>query len=170
MGEAYVYQAPAVKRLTAEQFMDALWQLTKTGPAEPNKRVTEFLPPAEDRPFYRAALRESDLLMRSLGRPNREQVVTVRPPDLTKLQALELFNSQILTDTLHAGAESLLAAYGQLDSAALIETVYRSALSRPPTPTEREVAAELLGTPLRIDGLQDLLWAIVMLPEFQLIH
>jgi hypothetical protein len=170
MGEAYVYQAPAVKRLTAEQFMDALWQLTKTGPAEPNKRVTEFLPPAEDRPFYRAALRESDLLMRSLGRPNREQVVTVRPADLTKLQALELFNSQILTDTLHAGAESLLAAYGQLDSAALIETVYRSALSRPPTPPEREVAAELLGTPLRIDGLQDLLWAIVMLPEFQLIH
>ena len=69
--------------MTAEQFVDALWQLTGTAPREPHKNVAEFLTADEtkDRTAYRASLVSSDLLMRSLGRPNREQVVTDRPDD-----------------------------------------------------------------------------------------
>ena len=42
--------------------------------------------------------------MRSLGRPNREQVVTTRPDQLTTLQALDLANGQILTDDARRAA------------------------------------------------------------------
>ena len=44
----------------------------------------------KERRFVRATLVDCDPLMRSLGRPNREQVVTTRPDQLTTLQALDL--------------------------------------------------------------------------------
>ena len=44
----------------------------------------------------------------SLGRPNREQVVTTRGEVLTTLQALDLSNGQSLTDTAERGAGHLL--------------------------------------------------------------
>ena len=52
---------------------------------------------------YRASLVASDLLMRSLGRPNREQVVSDRPANLTTLEALDLSNSPLLAETLNRG-------------------------------------------------------------------
>jgi len=63
--------------MTAEQFMDAVWMLTKTAPAKPAApvRLPEFaesVPP--ERRFIRASLVTADELMRTLGRPNREQV------------------------------------------------------------------------------------------------
>ena len=65
-------------------------------------------PPA--RRHVRASLVTADLLMRSLGRPNREQVVTVRPDHLSTLQALDLSNGAILADTLTRGAGHILKA------------------------------------------------------------
>ncbi len=44
----------------------------------------------------RAALVKNDFLMRSLGRPHRDQVVTTRPAELTTLQAIDLSNGDIL--------------------------------------------------------------------------
>ena len=35
---------------------------------------------------------------------------------------------------------------------------------------ERDLAQELIGKPARKEGLEDFLWAIAMLPEFQLIY
>ena len=69
--------------------------------------------PAERR-FVRATLLHSDLLMRSLGRPNREQVVTTRPDTLTTLQALDLTNGPILADMLNrpAGADKTAEKIG----------------------------------------------------------
>ena len=60
----------------------------------------------KERQFVRATLVDCDDLMRSLGRPNREQVVTTRPDQLTTLQALDLANGQILTDTLKLIAQT----------------------------------------------------------------
>jgi hypothetical protein len=53
---------------------------------------------------------------------------------------------------------------------AWIDHIYRSAFSRSPTPEEREIAAEMLGHPATPENLADFLWAIVNLPEFQLIN
>ena len=53
---------------------------------------------------------------------------------------------------------------------ALIESVYLRRCRPPPTPAELATARELLGAPVTPDGLADLLWAVFMLPEFQLIR
>jgi hypothetical protein len=52
----------------------------------------------------------------------------------------------------------------------LVESLYLRALGRPPTPDERQAAVALIGSPVRKEGVEDLLWAFLMLPEFQLIY
>ncbi len=37
-GEDYVFRGPEIRRMTAEQFLDAVWMLTKTAPAKPPPR------------------------------------------------------------------------------------------------------------------------------------
>ena len=108
--------------------------------------------------------------MRSLGRPNREQVVTTRPDQLSTLQALDLSNGAILADWLNRGAANILRAHPMATPDALIEQLYRQALTRRPTAEELRVSRELLGTRPTPESLSDLLWVIVMLPEFQLVR
>jgi hypothetical protein len=172
-GDDYVFRGPEVRRMTAEQFMDAVWMLTKTVPAKPAApvRLPEFaesVPP--ERRFIRAALVNADELMRTLGRPNREQVVTTRPDHLSTLQALDLSNGQILADTLARGAANMLKEKPKATADERVEDIYRRALCRRPTPDELAAARELLGSPVTAEGLADLLWAVVMLPAFQLIR
>jgi hypothetical protein len=194
-GSDYVFRGPELKRLTAEQFVDAVWAITDTRPdkivapiypgqpqakvknkpadikkAEPaEKKVT--IPPEQRRTApVRAALVNSDLLMRSLGRPNREQVVTTRPEELTTLQALDLSNGEILTELLAKGAANLIKAKPQAGGQELIERIYLQALSRKPTSDELAVALEVVGEKPTPDGVADLLWMVFMLPEFQLIR
>jgi mono/diheme cytochrome c family protein len=123
----------------------------------------------EKLPVQRASLLAADPLMSALGRPNREQVVTVRQGTATTLQALELTNGATLAANLKTAAEKILATAPK-DSAQLATTLYRQALSRGPTPAELASATQLLGSPVQAEGVQDLLWALAMLPEFQLIY
>ncbi|MCB1087492.1 MAG: DUF1553 domain-containing protein, partial [Verrucomicrobiae bacterium] len=120
--------------------------------------------------MVRASLMKSDLLMRSLGRPNREQVVTVRPEHLSTLQAIDLANGEILSATLKRGAANLLASHQGADPATLIVELYRQALSRSPRPDEAKVLSEVMGSSLTGQGIEDALWSVMMLPEFQLVR
>jgi hypothetical protein len=117
----------------------------------------------------RASLVSATPLMAALGRPNREQVVTVRQGTATTLQALELTNGATLAVLLKQGADKLLVD-APADSGAFVAGLYRHALSRPPTPAEQTAAEQLVGSPATSEGVQDLLWALTMLPEFQLIY
>ena len=169
--EAYVFAGPEVKRMTAEAFMDAVWMVTGAGPKKidaPVKPPAEATAPAHR--FVRAALVGSDPLMRSLGRPNREQVVTTRGEVLTTLQALDLSNGQVLTDLASAGAANLLKADPKANADGLTALVYLRTLGRSPTPDERDTSRSLIGEPATAEGLADLLWSVFMLPEFQLIR
>jgi len=132
----------------------------------------EFMVFAGDRPLLeeRAVLAVADPLMRALGRPNREQVVTQRASAATTLQALELTNGQTLASMLAEGAAERTRGGGIVSPAAVVDQLYQQALSRPPTPAERMSAVGLLGAPMRTEGVEDLLWALVSLPEFQLIY
>jgi hypothetical protein len=171
--EGYVFRGPELRRLTAEQFLDAVWMITGTAPARAAAPVAlpQFAPDVPpERRFVRASLVNADALMRSLGRPNREQVVTTRPDQLTTLQALDLSNGQIVADTLARGAGNLLKAHPGANADGLIEDVYVRALCRRPTADELATARALIGAPLTADGVSDLLWAVCMLPEFQLIR
>jgi hypothetical protein len=167
----FVYRGPHVKRMTAEQFLDAVWMITGTGPARAEAPVR---PPCEavasEHRFVRAVLVKSDELMRSLGRPNREQVVTTRSDHLTTLEALDLSNGQVFNDLLARGATGLLRSIPDSTTASLVELVYLRALGRRPSGDEARAAAELVGTPPTPEGLADLLWVVLVLPEFQLIR
>jgi hypothetical protein len=171
-GADFVFAGPIAKRLTAEQFVDALWQMTGTGPKKPHGKVEEFLSEEEKKahPTYRASLVDSDLLMRSLGRPNREQVVSERPTMLTTLQALDLSNSPLFAETLSRGAKNVAKQLGGQDSANVVKWLYESALSRQPTAEELSIATDILGSPPTEQGVEDVLWIIMMLPEFQIVR
>ena len=173
IGDGYVFRGPELKPLAAEQFVDAVWMLTNTAPKKPvaPAAIPQF-PEAtpKERQFVRATLVDCDDLMRSLGRPNREQVVTVRPEQLTTLQALDLANGQTLTMTLARGAANILKANPNATPNELAEWIFIRALSRKPTEGERVAARALLGEKPTAQSAADLLWAVVMLPEFQLVR
>lgn len=119
-------------------------------------------------PVQRASLLAADPLMVALGRPNREQVITVRQSTATTLQALELTNGGTLANLLKQGASRLLTDQSA-GSSTLVDALYFKALGRRPTAAERQVAEQLVGSPAKPEGVEDLLWALAMLPEFQLI-
>jgi mono/diheme cytochrome c family protein len=178
-GDGYVFRGPELKRLDAEQFIDAIWMLTGTAPANPSaefmKAAAKVLPPfpesiPKERQFVRATLVDCDPLMRSLGRPNREQVVTTRPDQLSTLQALDLANGQILAATLDRGAANVLKANPRATPDELAAWVFVRALSRKPTPGERAAAKALIGDKPSTQSVADFLWVVVMLPEFQLVR
>ena len=119
-------------------------------------------------PPIRAALVKNDFLMRSLGRPHRDQVVTSRPAELTTLQAIDLANGQILADYLSKGARAL---EGQKKPAGeRIDWLFRHALARLPSPSEKSILAEVASESAGNQEMEDLLWMVFMHPEFQIIR
>lgn len=115
----------------------------------------------------RAAMLAADPLQVALDRPNREVVVPVRANAATTIQALELTNGATLNSRLQAAALKLTK---ESDPAAWLEQLFRHALSRPPTEVEKSLSLELLGSKPTQESYADLLWAVVNLPEFQLIR
>jgi mono/diheme cytochrome c family protein len=170
-GQPYVFRGPEARRLTAEQFVDAVSEVTGVWQKAPDARVnvalvrSHSMPPPER---TRAALVASNPLMTALGRPNREQVVTTRAAAATTLQTLELLNGPTLADHLHRGAERLVAS-GK-SSRAIVELVFERALGRAPTSVERRLSSQARGPRPDTAVVEDLLWSVVMLPEFQLVR
>lgn len=124
---------------------------------------------AEIHGTVRTSLVAADPLAVALGRPNREQITTTRPSAATTLQGLELTNGETLNKVLQRGAAKLLAGNNRT-SDALVADVFLKSLGRQPTRNELQLAIELVGSPARPEGVEDLLWSIAMLPEFQLIY
>jgi hypothetical protein len=116
----------------------------------------------------RAALASADPLLMALGRPNREQITTSRQTVATTLQALELTNGETLSRLLGRGSEKLATRFPK--GRALVDHIFLQALGRTPTRKEREASLELVGGSPRRDGVEDLLWSVAMLPEFQFIR
>ncbi|MFP6872287.1 MAG: DUF1549 domain-containing protein [Verrucomicrobiales bacterium] len=119
-------------------------------------------------PPVRAALVKNDFLMRSLGRPHRDQVVSTRPSELTTLQAIDLSNGDILAGHLGLGARQLVGLGKSGEE--LIRWLYRYALSREPTGGEKNVLLEVTGDGRNPVAVEDLLWLVFMQPEFQFIR
>jgi hypothetical protein len=159
--EQYVFAGPSIKRMSAEQFVDAVATLTGAKlDTKPSK--------LEGAPM-RAVMTIANPLTVAMGRPNREQVVTNRPSAATTLQALELTNGPTLSEMLQKGAKQL-TKQPDADGKTLIETLYAKAVSRAPTEKELALAEGVVGEKPKAEGVEDLLWVMVMLPEFQLIR
>ena len=117
----------------------------------------------------RAALALADPLMRALGRPNREQVVTTRPAVATTLEALELTNGQELTGLLAQGAARWTRNPGP-SGPILVQISTRPPSVGPPSPPSDRSLCSWSAPRSAKEGVEDLLWALVMLPEFQLVY
>ncbi len=118
--------------------------------------------------MVRASLVKNDFLMKALGRPNRDQIVSVRPTDLSTLEAIDLSNGQTLADALARGAKQLAAR--EWTPSEFVAWVYHFSLARNPSAEEQTVLLQELGSKLSAQGVEDVLWSIVMLPEFQLVR
>ena len=168
-GADFVFRGPLPRRMTAEQFSDAVWTLTGTAPAKPDAQVARPPAPAAGPPMVRASLVKGTALMAALGRPNRDQVVTSRPADLTTLEAIQLANEQSLADEFTRGGAAILAAHGpQPDT--ILAWMFAAALSRPATADESAAARDILGAAPGAENVADCLWTVTMLPEFQLVR
>jgi hypothetical protein len=167
----FVFRGPAIRRMTAEQFVDGISAITgvwrgKVAGEFDFSLVSSHATPPPGR--IRAALVNADSLMTALGRPNREQVVTTRSAAATTLQSLELANGATLAETLRRGATRLASTTIQSD--ALVDRIFVRGLGRAPTADERALCQQALGAKATVSGIEDLLWSVVMLPEFQLIR
>ncbi|WP_367871434.1 DUF1549 domain-containing protein [Luteolibacter sp. Populi] len=130
--------------------------------------LADGLAPAGEKPMVRASLVNCDLLMRALGRPNREQIVSMRPDNITTLEAIDLANGEILAGLLQHGAEGLGKESMPADK--LVETVFLRALGRRPSVAEKGVLVQQMGARPSRQSVEDLLWLVLVLPEFQFVR
>jgi len=117
----------------------------------------------------RSALLTADPLMTALDRPNREQVMTSRSTAATTLQALALTNGSSL-DARFKSMSARLAPVAAKNPDAWVTGMYLHALGRKPTDAERLLSLDILGAPVKADGVADFLWGLTLLPEFQFIN
>ena len=153
----FVFYGPLPRRLTAEQIVDSLDALASPEAARQARSVE------------RAWQQPNDALMRALGRPDRNVVVTQRSGTTSPLQSLELMNSERLEELVTRAATTLVSQEGN-STGALVETVYRHLLGRRPSNAELRHMRKAFGRTLDERSVADLLWVIVMKPEFQLIR
>jgi len=160
-GVAPVDEGPSLEPIHRQDFANI--------PVELGPQLVPIVSTVAQPGHIRAALLASDPLQLALDRPNREVIIPARSTAATTLQALELTNGATLDARLHKAAAKF-APQAARDVNAWIDRIYRYAFSRPPSPDERAVAVEMLGQAPTADNIADFLWAIVNLPEFQLIN
>jgi hypothetical protein len=150
----YAFTGPEIRRLTAEQFVDAISDLEITKPTDVAR--------------HRAWEAENNRLMTMLGRPSRDVVVTSRNNESTTLLQLELINGKLLEDAVSRAADAQLNAFGSFSD--IEKRIYRVLLGRDPKRRERLLTVNADDAPFTRNAVSDLIWTIIMLPEFQLLQ
>jgi hypothetical protein len=117
----YMFAGPEVRRLTAEQFADAVGEITgewntyqprASSSAPPSPARQPSAPPpsmsATSGVYGREWRVASTSVSRALGRPIRDQVTSTRAAHASTLQALELVNGELLTRSFSRAARRML--------------------------------------------------------------
>jgi hypothetical protein len=167
------YSHYIVRRLPAEALLDTISQATGI--------PTEFPGyPKGTRAFQLPDSQVASPFLSAFGRPPRVQTCACeREQETTVTQALHLSNGESLNQKLRAagGACERLAAAGLAD-AELLNEAFMLALSRLPTPDEKERLLPLLaagtgkGVPSgpRREAVEDLFWSLLTSKEFMFNH
>jgi uncharacterized membrane protein/mono/diheme cytochrome c family protein len=164
----YVFKGMARKRLTAEQFSDAVSQVI-TPLYEIKDLKFENFPKRNSQPsFVRSSLVANNPFLTALGRPNREVVVTSRDSQASLLQALELTNGERLIKVLERGASEWKLKFKTRKN--ISNELYLRLLGRIPNEKELKVIGTYMDESPSNDQIQDLFWAVLLLPEFQIIY
>jgi len=161
----YVFRGPAVRRMSAEQFYDAMSRVTGLWQAAP-----KYEPAPEEGSRSEGTVRAwrvpADELAIALGRPNREMVTLRRPLEYSRLQGIELTNGETLARYVAKAADAIRREL----PADPVEALYLRALQRGPTAAECQAVADMGLDLTKPEDLQDFLWGLFMHPEFQLIY
>ncbi|MEK0449057.1 MAG: hypothetical protein RL088_1325 [Verrucomicrobiota bacterium] len=109
--------------------------------------------------LVRAAFVDNDPLQAVMGRPIRDQINMSRPTQATLLQALTFTNGKTVSTLLDKAGAQWTTRFP--DAKARLTAIYQAALLREPREDEFAFAAA---------APADLLWSVLLLPEFQLIR
>jgi len=162
----------SVRRLTAEQMLDAVSQFTET-----NEKFRSIIPePFSNWPADYRATQISDgntecSFLDLFGRPPRDTPYEgERNIDLTLRQTLYFLNSEQLEGKLTSSPR--LKRLSASDDVTVLEDIYLSTLSRFPTSEERRRILDYLAAhkSARAQAIQDIAWAILNSKEFEFNH
>lgn len=146
-----IFRSPTHRRLTCEQALDSI--KVSLGIEAPRTAFDSVSTP----------------LSRALGRPEtRNEVITTRPEDVAVLQALQMLNGPELHEMIYNAALPRSLAETRNREAA-VEVAFLSTLSRYPSESELELTLQFLGDNPGVTVWGDVLWALVVSPEFHYI-
>ena len=149
-------RSPSLRRLTAEQFVDSVASIS-AGTAAPKKRV--YLKP------------HATALTRSLGRPeSRREISTGRTDAVAIVQWLEYLNGPELHQHIYSSPWLSRFTDDTVEPANAVEELYWTALSRGPSLAEADAGVLYLNGTVPNQAIPDMLWALVVSPEFQYIR
>lgn len=171
MADDFKFKGMVKKRMTAEEFSDAVSGIVYPLFSQDDIKYNPYELQRPELPtpsFARAALVANNPFLKALGRPNREIVSTSRDTQGSLLQALELTNGERLNTALQKGAKQWSTQFE--DPEKLTEELYLKALNRKPNEKELTIALESLGEKPDAAKIQDLFWAVILLPEFQMVE
>lgn len=162
-----------VKRMGAEQLLDALSQVTET-----TETVASQVPEPYTRLIDYHALQLTDgsvgtAFLELFGRPPRDTPFeTERCNQASMHQAMHLLNSSDIDRKVTASARLKRLLKENRTDAQIVEELYLAAFARFPTDAEKRRVLELVGKDkkLRAQALTDLLWALVNAKEFVFNH
>jgi len=177
----YVFRGPQLRRMTAELYVDAVNALSGKKDRvwkDMGGRLLETL----GRPDRRTVVTQRDTRtstlqsMELLNGSDLHAILYGEQPQSKKLAPKEMERDKLGAKdrpVMKTVAPPTFAPFAGLTGRELAEKVFAYALSRAPSDAELAACAELLKETAGAKGppvLGDLMWAVVMLPEFQLIR
>lgn len=156
------YAYAQVRRLPAEQLLDAICSVTDTDVKFPGL-------PLGARAAQVADGASGNYFLETFGRPARDSVCACeRRSDPTLAQALHLINGSTVETAMKAGGnriEAQLAA--EMDPASMVEELYLAAYSRAPRAEELEtLVAHMTSSDDKRAALEDVYWSVLNSKEF----
>jgi hypothetical protein len=152
------------RRLEAEQLLDAIHLATGTVPKFPGLPIGTKAKQLPD-----AAVEGGDLFLSLFGRPPRESPCECeRVSNVSLSQALNLINGPTISDAI-ASPQGRLTLFMQKSppDAEIVEEIFLATLGRYPTAKERkDTLLYLQKSPSKMEGAQDLMWALINSPAF----
>ncbi len=170
-GSKFIFTGPRFRRLSAEQYADTVCAIADAKwaavTAPPPKATAAKPDPKNEHKLGRAWTHTRSALQEALGRPDRNNVMTVRETDASTLQALQILTGPELQGVVDKLSAKLLEK--KLATQDLITLIYTRGLNRAPTEQELKLTSETLGESPKLDAVSDVLWLVIALPEFQVL-
>lgn len=172
-GDNDAYSHPEPRRLTAEQTVDGmaavLGEPVRFGGHTPGTRAVQLKGVRGGHRYSESEIGDKFLLL--FGKPGRLQSCECERSNSTTLaQTFEMVSGELINELVGRSSTVFAKAIAKgIEPADVLQEMYWSALSRPPTQEEEAAAMKHIETSSnQRDGLQDIAWALLNSNEFLL--